>query len=58
MEVQLCFGSQQQYKLAIPVTNENRQHLLKQFQAAVTALTVKKEKRVDCVGQQTFAFCK
>lgn len=43
-EIQIAFGPQQQYVLTIPVTDDTRAALLKQFQAAASALAVKPEK--------------
>lgn len=57
-EIQIAFGPQQQYVLTIPVTDDTRAALLKQFQAAASALAVKPEKKQYCRDQQVFTFCK
>jgi hypothetical protein len=55
--IQIAFGPDQQYVLNIPVTEDTRVQLLKQFQTAVAKLSVKPEKKQYCKDQQVFSFC-
>jgi hypothetical protein len=55
--IQITFGPDQQYVLNIPVTEDTRAQLLKQFQAVAAKLAVKPEKKQYCKDQQVFSFC-